>query len=109
MAIDAATVILGGILLPDTIFQTQSFAILAAFVAINTIMYAALAVAKVQKTVAEWAAALALRLALDWALARPWALKLGAGSVRVAGLGAAHPQPVFRSPPLRRHRPAGRH
>jgi hypothetical protein len=47
MAIDAAPVVLGGIALPDTIFQTQSFAILAAFVAINTIIYAALAVAKI--------------------------------------------------------------
>ena len=47
MTMDEAKVVLGGILLPDTIFQTQSFAILAAFVAINTIMYAALAVAKI--------------------------------------------------------------
>ena len=35
-----------GILLPDSLLTSSAFAILAAFVAINTIMYVALAVAK---------------------------------------------------------------
>lgn len=38
---------LGGIVFSEGIMQTGSFAILAAFVAINTILYAALAVAKI--------------------------------------------------------------
>lgn len=36
-----------GILLPETTLQTHWFAILATFVAINTLMYMALAIAKV--------------------------------------------------------------
>jgi hypothetical protein len=35
-----------GILLPDGILRSEDFAILAAFVAINTVMYVALAAAK---------------------------------------------------------------
>lgn len=47
---------LGGILLSEGIMQTGSFAILAAFVAINTILYAALAVAKILPKIhpADW-------------------------------------------------------
>ena len=36
-----------GILLPESIVHTEWFAILATFVAINTVMYAALAAAKI--------------------------------------------------------------
>jgi hypothetical protein len=36
-----------GILFPETILHSEWFAILAAFVAINSLMYAALAVAKI--------------------------------------------------------------
>ncbi|WP_354188102.1 hypothetical protein [Arthrobacter sp. UYCu712] len=36
-----------GLLLPESILETELFAILATFVAINTIMYVALAVAKI--------------------------------------------------------------
>ncbi|MHA7276325.1 hypothetical protein [Arthrobacter sp. HLT1-21] len=36
-----------GILLPESIVHTEVFAVLAAFVAINTVMYAALAASKV--------------------------------------------------------------
>ncbi|MFD1211260.1 hypothetical protein ACFQ36_04310 [Arthrobacter sp. GCM10027362] len=36
-----------GILLPESILHSELFAVLAAFVAINTVMYAALAVAKI--------------------------------------------------------------
>ena len=36
-----------GILLPESVLQTDFFAILATFVAINTVMYAALAIAKI--------------------------------------------------------------
>lgn len=36
-----------GILLPESTLHSQFFAILAAFVAINTVMYAALAIAKI--------------------------------------------------------------
>ena len=36
-----------GILLPDDILRTGVFSVLAAFVAINTVMYVALAVAKI--------------------------------------------------------------
>jgi hypothetical protein len=35
-----------GILLPESVLRSQGFAVLAAFVAINTVMYVALAVAK---------------------------------------------------------------
>ncbi|WP_241990792.1 hypothetical protein [Cryobacterium gelidum] len=35
-----------GILLPESVLQSDFFAILATFVAINTVMYAALAIAK---------------------------------------------------------------
>lgn len=36
-----------GILLPESVLQSDFFAILATFVAINTVMYAALAIAKI--------------------------------------------------------------
>lgn len=36
-----------GLLLPESILETELFAVLATFVAINTIMYVALAVAKI--------------------------------------------------------------
>jgi CBS-domain-containing membrane protein len=36
-----------GILLPESLLRSQGFAILAAFVAVNTVMYVALALAKV--------------------------------------------------------------
>ncbi|MET3921098.1 hypothetical protein [Arthrobacter sp. UYEF20] len=36
-----------GILLPESVLHTEWFAILATFVAINTVMYCALAVAKI--------------------------------------------------------------
>ena len=36
-----------GLLLPSSVLQSDEFAILAAFVAINTVMFAALAVAKI--------------------------------------------------------------
>ncbi len=40
-------VVPAGILLPEAILGTELFAILATFVAINTVMYVALAVAKI--------------------------------------------------------------
>ena len=40
------TVVIGGILLPAEVLQSEFFAVLAAFVAINTIMYVTLAIAK---------------------------------------------------------------
>lgn len=40
------TIVIGGILLPEEILQSEFFAVLAAFVAINTIMYVTLAIAK---------------------------------------------------------------
>jgi hypothetical protein len=40
------TTVIGGILLPAEILQSEFFAVLAAFVAINTIMYVTLAIAK---------------------------------------------------------------
>lgn len=36
-----------GILLPESVLNSNLFAVLAAFVAINTVMYAALAIAKI--------------------------------------------------------------
>lgn len=39
--------VLGGILFPESFMTSDYFSILAAFVAINTVMYAALAVAKI--------------------------------------------------------------
>ena len=36
-----------GIVFPETLLQSQFFAVLAAFVAINTVMYAALAIGKI--------------------------------------------------------------
>lgn len=38
--------VLAGILLPESVLSSQWFAVLAAFVAINTVMYVTLAVAK---------------------------------------------------------------
>ncbi|WP_241992868.1 hypothetical protein [Cryobacterium frigoriphilum] len=43
----ALPVISAGILLPEATLHSDFFAILAAFVAINTVMYAALAIAKI--------------------------------------------------------------
>ena len=45
-----------GILLPSTLLHSDLFGVLAAFVAINTMMYAALAVAKMlpKLYVADW-------------------------------------------------------
>jgi len=40
------TVVIGGVLLPAEVLQSEFFAVLAAFVAINTIMYVTLAIAK---------------------------------------------------------------
>lgn len=42
-----AAVLPTGVLLPESILQTNSFKILATFVALNTLMYATLAVLKV--------------------------------------------------------------
>ena len=42
-----ATVIPMGVLLPDSLLQNELVAVLAAFVAINTIFYVTLAVAKI--------------------------------------------------------------
>lgn len=47
MVLDSAAVVLAGILLPRSFLSSDFFAILAAFVAINTVMYAALALAKI--------------------------------------------------------------
>jgi hypothetical protein len=41
------TIVIGGILLPAEVLQSEFFAVLAAFVAINTIMYVTLAIAKI--------------------------------------------------------------
>lgn len=43
----AGTAVHTGILLPESTLQSNWFAVLAAFVAINTVMYAVLAVAKI--------------------------------------------------------------
>ena len=43
----AAVVVPSGLLFPESLLHSQWFAILATFVAINTVMYAALALAKV--------------------------------------------------------------
>lgn len=45
VGIDAA-VVLQGLLLPSSLVNTTAFGVLAAFVAINTMMYTALAIAK---------------------------------------------------------------
>lgn len=41
------SVVPAGILFPESVLHSELFAVLAAFVAINTVMYAALAAAKV--------------------------------------------------------------
>jgi hypothetical protein len=41
-----ASVTLWGIVLPESLLRSEAFAVLAAFVAINTVMYVALTVAK---------------------------------------------------------------
>lgn len=46
MILAAFTGVSAGILFPDTVTQSAMFSVLAAFVAINTVMYSALAVAK---------------------------------------------------------------
>ncbi len=45
-----------GIMLPESFLRSEGFAILAAFVAINTVMYVALAIAKMlpKVYVADW-------------------------------------------------------
>ncbi len=45
-----------GTILPESTLQSETFAVLAAFVAINTVMYGALAVAKMlpKVFVADW-------------------------------------------------------
>lgn len=45
-----------GILLPESFLRSEGFAILAAFVAINTVMYVALAIAKMlpKVYVSDW-------------------------------------------------------
>jgi hypothetical protein len=45
--ISAAGPVAAGILLPEPFLYTDWFAVVAAFVAVNTVMYAALAVAKI--------------------------------------------------------------
>jgi hypothetical protein len=47
MTIPAAVVVPAGILFPESMLHSQWFAVLATFVAINTVMYAALALAKI--------------------------------------------------------------
>ncbi len=47
MTITAAVVAPRGILFPETLLHSEWFAILATFVAINTVMYATLALAKI--------------------------------------------------------------
>lgn len=47
MAFPVLTRLPAGILLPESVLHSEVFAVLAAFVAINTVMYAALAVAKI--------------------------------------------------------------
>ena len=44
--IRSAAALPAGLLLPETVLQSSAFAVLAAFVAINTVMYGALALAK---------------------------------------------------------------
>jgi hypothetical protein len=39
--------LLGGVLLPDSVLKTEFFAVLAAFVAINTLLYVTLSIAKI--------------------------------------------------------------
>jgi hypothetical protein len=47
---------LQGILLPESLLRSEGFAVLAAFVAINTVIYVALAIAKILPKiyVADW-------------------------------------------------------
>ena len=40
------TILIGGILLPESFLETEFFQVLATFVAINTLMYVTLAIAK---------------------------------------------------------------
>jgi len=47
MAISLHSLVPAGILFPSSVLHSNEFAILAAFVAINTVMFAALAVAKI--------------------------------------------------------------
>lgn len=41
------TTIIGGILLPESFLQSEFFAVLAAFVAVNTLMYVSLSIGKI--------------------------------------------------------------
>lgn len=45
--VDMPAAVFSGLLLPESFMRSDFFAILAAFVAINTVMYAALAMAKI--------------------------------------------------------------
>lgn len=47
MTITVAAAVPAGLLFPESLLHSQWFAILATFVAINTVMYAALALAKI--------------------------------------------------------------
>lgn len=47
MSIPATVVVPAGLLFPESLLHSQWFAVLATFVAINTVMYAALALAKI--------------------------------------------------------------
>ena len=51
-----AAVVPAGILVPESLLHSPWFAVLATFVAINTVMYAALAIAKILPKVhpSEW-------------------------------------------------------
>jgi hypothetical protein len=51
-----SSVVLAGILLPESFLQSDFFAVLATFVAINTVLYVTMAVAKILPKVyaAEW-------------------------------------------------------
>lgn len=51
-------VVAWGVLLPEAVLQSNYFAVLAAFVALNTVMYLALAVAKTlpKMYVSDWVA-----------------------------------------------------
>ena len=47
MTVPAAAAVPAGVLFPESLLQSQWFAVLATVVAINTVMYAALALAKI--------------------------------------------------------------
>jgi hypothetical protein len=86
--ITVAAVLPTGALLPEPILQTNSFKILATFVALNTLMYATLAVLKV--------------------LPKGYALSLFNGFNRRAQNRSIHPQPRSLKNDLRAARPRGK-